>query len=133
MFLAAGPAFFAQRNPDGLFPPATQARPYWGLGFQGGVYYRPNAQMSVGASYKTKQWFETFEYNSKTANGTARKLSFELEFPAILSLGVGYYGIENTTIAFDLRHFSYGNTKGFGGAGFSGKAFGRSPWARSGR
>ena len=115
MFLAADPAFFAPRNPNGLFPPATQARPYWGLGFQGGVFYRPNDKMSVGASYKTKQWFETFEYNSKTANGTARKLSFELEFPAILSLGVGYYGVENTTIAFDLRHFSYGNTKGFGG------------------
>ena len=115
MHLAADPAFFATRNADGLFPPATQGRPRWGFGFQGGVLYRPNDAMSVGASYKTKQWFETFEYNSKDAIGNARDLSFELELPAILSLGLGYYGVEDTTIAFDIRHFAYDNTKGFGG------------------
>ncbi len=115
MFLSADPAFFTIRNADGLFPPATQGRPRWGFGFQGGVLYRPNEVMSVGASYKTKQWFETFRYNSKTANGSARELAFDLELPAILSLGFGYYGVEDTTIAFDVRHFAYGSTKGFGG------------------
>jgi len=115
MALEADPAFFAMRNADGLFPPATQGRPRWGFGFQGGILYRPNAVMSVGASYKTKQWFETFEYNSKAADGSAKELAFDLELPAILSLGLGYYGIEDTTIAFDVRHFAYGNTAGFGG------------------
>lgn len=114
MFLAADPAFFASRNADGLFPPATQGRPRWGFGFQGGVLYRPNEVMSVGASYKTKQWFETFSYNSKGFDGRARTLKFDLELPAVLSLGLGYYGVEDTTIAFDIRHFGYGNTKGFG-------------------
>ena len=114
MHLAADPAFFATRNADGLFPPATQGRPRWGFGFQGGVLYRPNDIMSVGVSYKTKQWFETFRYNSKDAIGNARDLSFELELPAIVSLGLGYHGVENTTIAFDVRHFAYGNTRGFG-------------------
>lgn len=115
MSLSADPAFFTTRNADGLFPPATQGRPRWGFGFQGGVLYRPNKIMSVGASYKTKQWFETFKYNSKGADGRAKGLEFELELPAILSLGLGYYGIEDTTIAFDVRHFGYGNTAGFGG------------------
>lgn len=115
MFLAADPAFFASRNAGGLFPAATQGRPRWGFGFQGGVLYRPNDVMSVGASYKTKQWFETFSYNAKGFDGRARAISFELELPAVLSLGLGYYGVENTTIAFDARHFAYGSTKGFGG------------------
>ena len=115
MFLAAAPAFFASRNADGLFPAATQGRPRWGFGFQGGVLYRPNDVMSVGASYKTKQWFETFSYNAKGFDGRARKLELELELPAVLSLGLGYYGVEDTTIAFDVRYFGYGSTKGFGG------------------
>ena len=114
MFLGIDPAFFAPRNPGGLFPPATQGRQYWGLGFQAGVYYRPTEDMSVGASFKSKQRFETFEYNSKDEQGNAKTISFDLEFPMILSFGLGWHGLENATIGFDVRYFGYANTKGFG-------------------
>ncbi len=129
MFLGVDPAFFAAPNSTGLFPSATQGRPYWGLGFQAGVLYRPNDIMSFGASYKSKQRFETFEYNSKDAIGNPRKLAFDLSFPAILSLGVGWHGIEDTTIAFDLRHFGYSSTEAFGDDPTDGGLGWKSIWA----
>lgn len=129
MSLAADPAFFAERNPSGLFPPATQGRQRWGLGFQAGVLYRPNDVVSVGASYKSKQWFEAFKFNSKDGRGRPRELSFDLSFPAVLSLGLGYKGFENTTLAFDLRHFGYAGTSGFGDAPGMGGLGWESIWA----
>jgi len=129
MFLGADPAFFAERNANGLFPSANQGRPYWGLGFQAGVLYRPNDTMSVGASYKSKQRFETFEYNSKDAIGNPRTLAFDLQFPAILSLGLGWYGIENTVLAFDVRHFGYSSATGFSDDGAGGGLGWKSIWA----
>ena len=32
----------------------------------------------------------------------------------MLSLGLGYTGFEDTTLAFDVRHFGYGSTDGLG-------------------
>jgi long-chain fatty acid transport protein len=112
--LSLDPALFADRNPNGTFPPATQARPYWGGGFQAGVLYTFDGIWNFGASFKSRQWFETFEYNSKDEIGRARKLQLELEFPMILSFGMGYYGFEKTVVSADVRYFNYSNTKLFG-------------------
>jgi long-chain fatty acid transport protein len=114
MSLSLDPALFADRNPIGTFPPATQARPYWGAGFQAGVLYTFDGIWNFGASFKSRQIFETFEYNSKNSIGMARKLQLELEFPMILSFGTAYYGIEKTVFSADLRYFNYSNTKLFG-------------------
>ena len=112
--LSVDPAFFAERNGNGLFPPATQGRSYWGGGLQAGIYFTPNDLWNFGASYKSPQWFESFDYNSKDEIGNARSLSIELEFPSVLSLGTAYKGLEDTIVAFDLRYFAYANTKLFG-------------------
>ncbi|HXV62115.1 MAG TPA: outer membrane protein transport protein [Vicinamibacteria bacterium] len=114
MFLALDPALFAERNPGGLFPPATQGRSYWGAGFQLGVLYRPGTPWSFGASYKSPQWFERFDYNSKDEKGNPRQLSLELQLPWIVSLGAAYHGFEDTVLAVDVRYFDYANTKLFG-------------------
>jgi long-chain fatty acid transport protein len=112
--MALDPALFTERNPNGTFPPANQARPYWGVGFQAGVLYTFDGIWNFGASFKTRQWFETFEYNSKDEKGNARSLTLELEFPMILSFGLGYYGFEKTILSADVRFFNYANTKLFG-------------------
>ena len=108
------PALFAARNPNGLFPPATQSRSYWGAGFQGGVLYSPGSDWDFGASFKSPIWFETFEYNSKDDQGRARSLALDVTYPWVLSFGAGYRGVEKTIVAVDFRYFNYESSKPFG-------------------
>ena len=112
--LSLDPALFADRNPNGTFPPANNSRPRWGSGFQLGIFYSDQEKWNFGASYKTEQWFEKFKYNSKTPNGTARDLERDFALPSVLSLGVGYHLNERTLLAFDVRRLDYGNTALFG-------------------
>ncbi len=108
------PALWAERNFNGTFPPATHSRPRWGFGLQFGVMYRPEGNWAYGGSFKSRQWFETFKFNSKTPQGVARTLELELSLPLILSGGVAYRGFERTLITTDIRYFNYANTKLFG-------------------
>jgi long-chain fatty acid transport protein len=112
--LSLDPALFADRNPNGTYPPATNSRPRWGSGFQVGIYYSDQEKWNFGASFKSEQWFETFKYNSKTTNGTAKDLELDFALPSILSLGVGYQLSERALIAVDARRFDYGNADLFG-------------------
>jgi long-chain fatty acid transport protein len=112
--LALDPAFFEDRLPSGIFPPATQGRSYWGAGFQAGVLLTPNSMWNFGASYKSRMQFEDFDFNSKDGRGRALPLSLELSFPWVLSFGAAYKGVENTLISFDVRHLAYDNAKLFG-------------------
>ena len=127
--LALDPAFFATRNPGGLFPPATQGRSYWGGGYQAGVLLTPNEVWSFGASLKSRQWFENFDYHSKDEKGRARDLSLDLEFPWVLSFGAAYRGYQNTVVAVDLRYLNYSGAKLFGDAPEAGGLGWESIWA----
>ncbi len=112
--IAFDPAFFADRLPTGLFPPATQGRSYWGGGYQAGVLLTPSKLWNFGASFKSRQFFESFDFNSKDARGNPIFLSQELSFPWILSFGAAYKGIEKTLVSADVRHLAYDDTKLFG-------------------
>jgi long-chain fatty acid transport protein len=112
--VAVDPAFFADRLPSGLFPPATQGRAYWGGGYQVGVLITPSSMWNFGASYKSRQFFEKFNFNSKDARGTGIPLSLELSFPWVISFGAAYKGLDKTIVSFDLRHLAYDNAKLFG-------------------
>ncbi len=111
MTLELAPAFFAAPNADGSFSSAINSRAHWGGGFQVGTYFEANECWSLGFSYKSPQWFETFRYNSEDENGNYRQVSFDLTLPWIASLGVAYKGLECTTIAVDVRYFDYAGTK----------------------
>ncbi len=112
--LAVDPAFFADRLPSGIFPPATQGRSYWGAGFQAGVLLTPNSMWNFGAAYKSRMQFESFDFNSKDGRGRPIPLSLELSFPWVLTFGAAYKGMEKTLISFDVRHLAYDNAKLFG-------------------
>jgi long-chain fatty acid transport protein len=112
--LAVDPAFFADRLPSGLFPPATQGRSYWGGGYQVGVLLTPSKLWNFGASYKSRQYFERFDFNSKDGRGRAVPVSLELSFPWILSFGAAYKGLDKTLVSVDFRHLAYDDTKLFG-------------------
>ncbi len=112
------PAFFAPgpKGPLGLptFPAATNARPYWGGGFQVGLLYELNEDWNLGFSYKSPIWQERWDFNSSYPNLAPRRIGVQASLPEIISWGIAYKGLPRTLIDVDLRYFDYANTSLFG-------------------
>jgi long-chain fatty acid transport protein len=112
------PAYFAAPNQipgmPNTFPSATNSRPFWGGGFKAGLVYSLTDTLDFGFGYTSKQWFETWEFNSRDNLGNTRRLALDVSLPAIYSWGLAWRGIECLTLAVDFRYFDYENTKLFG-------------------
>jgi long-chain fatty acid transport protein len=112
------PAFFAPGPKDatGLptFPVATNARPYWGGGFQVGLLYELNDQWNIGFSYKSPVWQERWHYNASYPDLAPRRIGVQASLPEIFSWGVAYKGLPRTLIDVDFRYFDYANSELFG-------------------
>jgi long-chain fatty acid transport protein len=112
------PAFFAPgpKGPLGLptFPVATNARPYWGGGFQIGLFFELNENWNLGFSYKSPVWQERWHYNASFPNLAPRRIGVQANLPEIFSWGVAYKGLPKTLIDVDLRYFDYANAELFG-------------------
>lgn len=86
----------------------------WGLGFQLGIYWEdPCRGLHLGASYSSTQWINEFKINSQYGDGSPRQLQFDLDYPAILSFGAAYTGLERFDLSMDIRYIDYENTNGF--------------------
>ena len=112
------PAFFAP-NPAGSFglanfPAATNSRPFWGGGFQAGLFLNLNENWNFGFSYKSPIWQERWSFNSSTPTNSARYIGLQASLPEIISWGVAYKGFEKTLIDVDLRYFDYKDAALFG-------------------
>ena len=112
------PAFFAP-NPRGQyglasFPAATNGRPFWGGGFQVGVFYNLSKDWNLGFSYKSPIWQERWSYNASAPDGTARHIGVQASLPEIISWGVAYKGLPKTLIDVDFRYFDYKDASLFG-------------------
>ncbi|MCA9120637.1 MAG: outer membrane protein transport protein [Planctomycetaceae bacterium] len=119
--LAISPFSATTPNGNGTYPSAAQTDAAWGLGYQIGVYYEdPCSGWHAGMSYKSTQWFQSYKFNSQDHLGAPRQLVFEMDYPSILSLGLGYTGFDRLSLAADVRYIDYENTKGFQAAGFDG-------------
>jgi len=119
--LGVDPGFFAasdDANVDGSFsyPSATNSRFHWAIGFQVGVYYESEGPWSFGVSFKSPQWFETFEFNSTDELGNPRRLEVDIDYPMIVSWGVGFRPSDRLLWATDIRYINYDDTQGFGNA-----------------
>jgi long-chain fatty acid transport protein len=117
--LGTDPSFFAapdDADKDGFrtFPNGTHSRLHWGLGFQGGIFIKTPACWNFGLSYKSKTWFETFQFDSHDELGFPRTLALKVQFPQIMSAGVSYTGLPGITWAADVRYVDYRTAKGFG-------------------
>jgi long-chain fatty acid transport protein len=112
------PAFFAAGPKDayGLrtFPAATNARPYWGAGFQVGLLYELNDNWNLGFSYKSPVWQERWDFNAANPNLSPRLIGLQASIPQILSWGIAYKGLSKTLIDVDLRYIDYANSQLFG-------------------
>jgi long-chain fatty acid transport protein len=112
------PAFFAPGPKDatGLptFPVATNARPYWGGGFQVGLFYELGENWNLGFSYKSPIWQEKWDYNAAYPNLAPRRIGVQAKLPEIFSWGLAYKGLPRTLIDVDLRYIDYADTSLFG-------------------
>lgn len=116
-FLVAAPD---NANGDAFFtyPPGAHDSTTWGAGFDVGAYYQGDL-WSLGASFKSPQWMDTFGLNSSDELGNPRRLSYGMDMPLIISLGGSYTAIEHWLFAADIRYIDYGNTRGLGDSGFA--------------
>jgi len=107
------PAFFAPGPPDAFgvptFPSATNARPFWGGGFEIGLIKEINSAWSVGFSYKSPVWQQTWQFNTYNPDLSPRSIGIQAEIPPIYSWGVAFKGVKNLVVDVDLRYFDYAN------------------------
>ncbi|HYW79365.1 MAG TPA: outer membrane protein transport protein [Thermoguttaceae bacterium] len=103
----------------GAYTSGNGTRQHWGGGVQLGLYYVGDHDWHFGASIKSPQWFEDFRFRTEDGDGGTRTVTFDLDYPMIISFGTAYSGFDRWLFACDLRYFDYKNTAGFGGgAGF---------------
>ena len=62
---------------------------------------------------------EDFRFHTADEVGQPRVGRAKFDLPIIVSLGAAYSGIDELTVALDLRYFDYKNTDGFGPHGFN--------------
>lgn len=99
--------------------PVSDRATAFGYGAQLGVFYNSGKGIKLGASYKTKQHFSEFNFKNKYLDGTtAPDVKFRMDYPDILSFGIGY-SKQKVDIALDYRLVDYKNTKGFSAKGWT--------------
>ena len=105
-------------NPTAAGYPSTNKASSIGYGAQFGVYYDSGVGLKLGASYKTTQKFSEFDFNNTYLDNSTGTNSFQMDYPAILSLGVGY-SKGDFDLALDFRSVDYENTEGFSKTGWT--------------
>lgn len=96
----------------GSYPEAPQAWTF-GYGVQVGLHLADLNGFHVGASFKSPQVFDDFEFDSVDEVGNPQTFTFNLDYPMILSLGVGYSGLDRWEFAADVRYIDFEHTDGF--------------------
>ena len=106
-------------NGDGFptYPRAPKAGAT-GFGAQAGLQYDDPSGFRLAASVKTPQWFNDFSFDAADEAGNPRTLTFRLDYPMMLSAGLGYTGPSGFDAALDVRYIDFEHTKGFDEVGF---------------
>lgn len=105
-------------NPTTAGYPSTDETGTTGFGGQVGIFFDSQTGLKLGASYKSTQFFSDFEFDNTYLDNSTAASTFNMDFPAIFSFGVGY-SLENFDLAVDYRMIDYENTDGFSEAGWT--------------
>ena len=105
-------------NPSAAGYPTTDKASAIGFGAQFGLFYDSGFGLKLGASYKTAQKFSELEFNNTYLDNSTAKNKFQMDYPAILSLGFGY-STSDIDLAVDFRRVDYENTEGFAETGWT--------------
>lgn len=100
------------------YPALTHGTYQWGAGFQVGAFYAGENNWNFGVSFKSTQWFNSFQYNARDQIGNPRNVKVLVDAPMIVSLGTSYTGFEKWLFATDVRYIDYHNTVPFSRSGF---------------
>jgi long-chain fatty acid transport protein len=101
------------------FPPLVNSTYQWGGGVQAGAFYVTESNWQYGASVRSPQWFNSFQFSSKDQVGAPRNVKFVIDAPMIVSLGTAYKGIDRVLLALDVRWLDYRDTRPFSQVGFA--------------
>ncbi len=100
------------------YPNSNNATAF-GFGGQIGIFYNSGFGLKIGVSYKTQQYFSDLTFKNIYLDGSqAPENKFKMNFPAILSAGVGY-SADKFDFAMDYRRVFYENTDGFKESGWT--------------
>ena len=105
-------------NPSMAGYPSTDKTTAFGFGGQIGIFYDSGVGIKAGASYKTTQSFGDFEFDNTYLDGATATNKFNMDYPAIYSLGLGY-SLGHIDLALDYRWVDYENTNGFSTTGWT--------------
>ena len=112
------PSFPVSMGGTGKGYPTSDKATAIGYGAQFGLFYDSKGGIKLGASYKTAQKFNDLEFKNTYLDGTAAPdVAFNMDYPAILSFGIGY-STDLFDLAIDLREVDYKNTEGFEASGW---------------
>ncbi|MBC8769715.1 outer membrane protein transport protein [Arenibacter sp. BSSL-BM3] len=115
--LEIGPNPLAAPSPTLGYPNSDKANAI-GIGAQLGLFYDSGNGLKLGASYKSKQVFNDFSFSNTYLDGTeAPGVDFNMDYPAIYSLGLGY-SKGDFDYALDYRFIDYENSDGFRKSGW---------------
>jgi long-chain fatty acid transport protein len=119
--LELNPNPLASPDPDRGYPKSDQATAT-GFGGQVGVFYDSKKGFKLGIAYKSPQHFEAFNLENTYLDGSsASNNKFQMDFPAILSLGTGY-STKTLDLALDVRQVFYESAEGFAQEGWTSTA-----------
>ncbi len=105
-------------DPSSAGYPSTDKASSIGFGAQFGLFFDSGSGFKAGASYKTTQYFSDFEFDNSYLDNSTGTNKFNMDYPAILSFGLGYSG-GNFDLAADYRMVDYENTDGFSKTGWT--------------
>ncbi|MGC1421921.1 MAG: outer membrane protein transport protein [Terracidiphilus sp.] len=97
---------------------AGNQAPAFGFGVNAGLHYEINKVASVGFAYHSPIWFQDFKWNRKDLTGVSHEMTFQMNLPQVISMGVGLTPSKGTRIGVDARWFDYQNTAGFDKVGY---------------
>ncbi len=98
--------------------PSTDKATALGFGGQVGLFYDSGSGFKAGASYKSTQSFGDFEFDNTYLDNTTATNNFNMDYPAIYSIGLGY-SLGDVDLALDYRLVDYENTDGFSETGWT--------------
>ncbi|MDP3353825.1 MAG: outer membrane protein transport protein, partial [Flavobacteriaceae bacterium] len=105
-------------NPSMAGYPYTDKTAAFGYGGQVGIFYQGDSGLKLGANYKSPQYFTDFDFKNTYLDNSKSENSFNMNYPAIYSLGAGYSN-DNFDFALDFRHVEYSKTNGFDQSGWT--------------
>lgn len=113
------PDFPVEMGGTGKGYPISNKASATGFGAQIGLFFDSGSGFKAGASYKTAQSFSKFDFENTYLDGSdAGNVEFQMDYPAILSFGLGY-SAGNVDLALDYRMVNYENTEGFEASGWT--------------